>query len=113
MYEAIQLLIGIKQPLGSSLPDGFHPPKPTFTQGEDIFWSNLDHLRVVEDIERAILERNELNDVPSFSLGLTQDFMDVGIRDVVSNIASKCRYVDPHRVDHMDVVSTPFTPLMF
>nr|GMD47126.1 uncharacterized protein LOC109182830 [Ipomoea batatas] len=35
--------------------------------------------------------------------GLTQDFMDVGIRDVVSNIASKCRYVDPHRVDHMDV----------
>nr|GMD98039.1 uncharacterized protein LOC109193148 isoform X1 [Ipomoea batatas] len=61
------------------------PTQQTFTQRDDLFWSNADNLRAVDDIERAILERNQFKDIPSFSLGLTQDFNEA-VRVVVDDV---------------------------
>nr|GMC92168.1 uncharacterized protein LOC109168900 [Ipomoea batatas] len=86
MCEALQLLVG-GQPQPSSLDlEGVLPSQPTFSQREDMFWSNAENLRAIEDIERAISERNELFDVPSFSLGFTQEFGDA-VQGVVDDIA--------------------------
>nr|GMD10385.1 uncharacterized protein LOC109193148 isoform X1 [Ipomoea batatas] len=84
--EFVALLVGVKQQPSSLARDGVQPSQPTFSQREDMLWSNPENLRATEDIERAIYERNELMDVPSFSLGLTQDFNDV-VRGVVDDIA--------------------------
>nr|GME03144.1 uncharacterized protein LOC109189836 [Ipomoea batatas] len=85
MRDAIQLLVGVTQQ--ASCPDfgGGQPTQQTFTQRDDLFWSNADNLRVVDDIERAILERNQFKDIPSFSLGLTQDFNEA-VRVVVDDV---------------------------
>nr|GMD78559.1 ulp1 protease family, C-terminal catalytic domain-containing protein [Ipomoea batatas] len=69
-----------------SSPDACKSSQPTFSQREDLFWGNAENTRAVEDIERAISERNEFIDVPSFSLGLTQGFND-GVCAVVDDIA--------------------------
>nr|GMD17546.1 uncharacterized protein LOC109193148 isoform X2 [Ipomoea batatas] len=60
--------------------------QPTFSQREDLFWSDAQNIRAVEDIQRAISERNEFMDMPSFSLGFTHEFND-GVRAVVDDIA--------------------------
>nr|GMC71754.1 uncharacterized protein LOC109168900 [Ipomoea batatas] len=86
MREAIQLLVGVKQLPPCSSPDACKSSQPTFSQREDLFWGNAENTRAVEDIERAISERNEFMDVPSFSLGLTQGFND-GVCAVVDDIA--------------------------
>lgn len=60
---------------------GAQPPKDTSdpehnegtdSQHEEEFWANPDNIRVVEDVERAALQRTEGNEMPSFSLGFTQ-----------------------------------------
>nr|GMD34328.1 uncharacterized protein LOC109155335 [Ipomoea batatas] len=54
----------------------------TFSQEEDAYWGNLDVLNSVDEIVRAIQKRTYLNDVPSFSLGLTQEEQNHGWDDV-------------------------------
>nr|GMC92301.1 uncharacterized protein LOC109146919 [Ipomoea batatas] len=86
MREAILLLVGVKQPPPSSGSDACKSSQPTFSQREDLFWSDAQNIRAVEDIQRAISERNEFMDMPSFSLGFTHEFND-GVRAVVDDIA--------------------------
>nr|GLL27374.1 uncharacterized protein LOC109182830 [Ipomoea trifida] len=86
MREAILLLVGVKQPPPSSGSDACKSSQPTFSQREDLFWSDAQNIRAVEDIQRAIWERNEFMDMPSFSLGFTHEFND-GVRAVVDDIA--------------------------
>nr|GMC82303.1 uncharacterized protein LOC109189836 [Ipomoea batatas] len=74
MCVVVQLLVGVKQQSLCSNVEGGDYAQSTFSQSDDIFWSNSDNLRAIEDIERAIAERDEFKDVLSFSLGLTQDF---------------------------------------
>nr|GMD28507.1 uncharacterized protein LOC109146919 [Ipomoea batatas] len=76
LREAIQVLVGLKQRVNCTISAGSQPSQSTFSQREDIFWSKEENIRAIEDIERAIMERNEFMDMPSFSLGLTQDFND-------------------------------------
>nr|GMD12173.1 uncharacterized protein LOC109155364 [Ipomoea batatas] len=59
--------------------------EPTFTQQEDAIWDNLDFIRGVEEIERAIQRREALKDMPSFSLGLTPPDQGVGWADMNAN----------------------------
>nr|GMD54674.1 uncharacterized protein LOC109189836 [Ipomoea batatas] len=55
----------------------------TFTQSEDAFWADPENLRAVEEIERTILERNAIQELPSFSLGISQVSPTRGWDDVV------------------------------
>nr|GMD74804.1 uncharacterized protein LOC109171666 [Ipomoea batatas]GMD74807.1 uncharacterized protein LOC109171666 [Ipomoea batatas] len=55
---------------------------PTFSQQEDAYWGNPDVLKSVDEIVRAVQKRTYLNDVLSFSLGLTQDEQNHGWDDV-------------------------------
>nr|GMC88985.1 uncharacterized protein LOC109168900 [Ipomoea batatas] len=77
LREAIQVLVRLKLRVNCTISAGSQPSQSTFSQREDIFWSKEENIRAIEDIERAIMERNEFMDMPSFSLGLTQDFNDV------------------------------------
>nr|GMC92251.1 uncharacterized protein LOC109193148 isoform X2 [Ipomoea batatas] len=85
MHDAIQLLVGVTQQPSCPNFGGGQPTQQTFTQRDDVFWSNADNLRAVDDIERAIIERNQFKDIPSFSLGLTQDFNEA-VRVVVDDV---------------------------
>nr|GMD86915.1 uncharacterized protein LOC109178682 isoform X2 [Ipomoea batatas] len=86
MREAVLLLVGVKQPPPSSGSDACNSSQPTFSQREDLFWSDAQNIRAVEVIQRAISERNEFMDMPSFSLGFTKEFND-GVHAVVDDIA--------------------------
>nr|GMD89708.1 uncharacterized protein LOC109191529 [Ipomoea batatas] len=44
-----------------------------FGYKEDAYWGNPDVLKSVDEIVRAVQKRIYLNDIPSFSLGLTQE----------------------------------------
>nr|GMC77849.1 uncharacterized protein LOC109178682 isoform X2 [Ipomoea batatas] len=46
---------------------------PSSTYIDDDFYSNPNFFKAVEEIERVVHERNALSNVPSFSLGLSQD----------------------------------------
>nr|GMC92169.1 uncharacterized protein LOC109168900 [Ipomoea batatas] len=112
MCEALQLLVG-GQPQPSSLDlEGVLPSQPTFSQREDMFWSNAENLRAIEDIERAISERNELFDVPSFSLGFTQEFGDA-VQGVVDDIARDYGAAGCVRNENVQLVSPEFNLFYF
>nr|GMD50604.1 uncharacterized protein LOC109155335 [Ipomoea batatas] len=64
MFETARQLLGFKAQEDQDL---------TFSQQEDAFWSNPEFLNAVDEIVRAVQKRTYLNDIPSFSLGLTQD----------------------------------------
>nr|GMD82158.1 uncharacterized protein LOC109155335 [Ipomoea batatas] len=64
MFETARQLLGFKAQEDQHL---------TFSQQEDAFWSNPEFLNAVDEIVRAVQKRTYLNDIPSFSLGLTQD----------------------------------------
>nr|GLL27285.1 uncharacterized protein LOC109155335 [Ipomoea trifida] len=64
MSETARQLLGFKAQEDQHL---------TFSQQEDAFWSNPEFLNAVDEIVRAVQKRTYLNDIPSFSLGLTQD----------------------------------------
>nr|GMD89572.1 uncharacterized protein LOC109155335 [Ipomoea batatas] len=64
MFETARQLLGFKAQEDQHL---------TFSQQEDAFWSNPEFLNAVDEIVRAVQKRSYLNDIPSFSLGLTQD----------------------------------------
>ncbi|KAH6797073.1 hypothetical protein C2S52_021627 [Perilla frutescens var. hirtella] len=58
-------------------------------RNEDDFWRNPECISIIEGIENAILKRAEFNsrddDIPSFSLGLTQEFGQENVRYVGEN----------------------------
>nr|GMD88152.1 uncharacterized protein LOC109155335 [Ipomoea batatas] len=64
MFETARQLLGFKAQEDQHL---------TFSQQKDAFWSNPEFLNAVDEIVRAVQKRTYLNDIPSFSLGLTQD----------------------------------------
>nr|GMC92218.1 uncharacterized protein LOC109155335 [Ipomoea batatas] len=64
MFETARQLLGFKAQEDQHL---------TLSQQEDAFWSNPEFLNAVDEIVRAVQKRTYLNDIPSFSLGLTQD----------------------------------------
>nr|GMC48059.1 uncharacterized protein LOC109155335 [Ipomoea batatas] len=64
MFETARQLLGFKAQEDQDL---------TFSRQEDAFWSNPEFLNAVDEIVRAVQKRTYLNDIPSFSLGLTQD----------------------------------------
>nr|GMC92305.1 uncharacterized protein LOC109155335 [Ipomoea batatas] len=64
MFETARQLLGFKAQEDQHL---------TFSQQEDAFWGNPEFLNAVDEIVRAVQKRTYLNDVPSFSLGLTQE----------------------------------------
>lgn len=59
------------------------------TQAEDDFWGNPERIRIIEEIENAVIRRDnflkKVDDIPSFSLGLTQDGWH-DVVDVLGNI---------------------------
>ncbi|XP_019183761.1 PREDICTED: uncharacterized protein LOC109178682 isoform X2 [Ipomoea nil] len=82
-----------------------------FTPSQDAFWANPENVRALGEIERAIQERNAMLDIPSFSLGLTQDWpsqrwdevVDVGRQyDDVVGVVDVAR-VDPPNIRVSDV----------
>nr|GMC82096.1 uncharacterized protein LOC109155335 [Ipomoea batatas] len=64
MFETARQLLGFKVQEDQHL---------TFSQQEDAFWGNPEFLNADDEIVRAVQKRTYLNDVPSFSLGLTQE----------------------------------------
>ncbi|KAH6763123.1 hypothetical protein C2S52_020556 [Perilla frutescens var. hirtella] len=58
-------------------------------RNEDDFWGNPECISIIKGIENAILKRAEFNsrddDIPSFSLGLTQEFGQENVRYVGEN----------------------------
>nr|GME06632.1 uncharacterized protein LOC109155335 [Ipomoea batatas] len=64
MFESARQLLGFKAQEEQDL---------TFSQEEDAYWGNPDVLKSVDEIVRAVQKRIYLNDIPSFSLGLTQE----------------------------------------
>nr|GLL42403.1 uncharacterized protein LOC109155335 [Ipomoea trifida] len=64
MFESARQLLGFKAVEEQDL---------TFSQEEDAYWGNPDVLKSVDEIVRAVQKRIYLNDIPSFSLGLTQE----------------------------------------
>nr|GME13980.1 uncharacterized protein LOC109175178 [Ipomoea batatas] len=73
MFESARQLLGFKAQEEQDL---------TFSQDEDAYWGNLDVLNSVDEIVRAVQKRTYLNDIPSFSLGLTQEEQNHGWDDV-------------------------------
>nr|GME04420.1 uncharacterized protein LOC109155335 [Ipomoea batatas] len=73
MFESARQLLGFKAQEELDL---------TFSQEEDAYWGNPDVLNSVDEIVRAVQKRNYLNDIPSFSLGLTQEEQNHGWDDV-------------------------------
>nr|GMD82664.1 uncharacterized protein LOC109191529 [Ipomoea batatas] len=64
MFESARQLLGFKAQEDQQL---------TFSHQEDAFWGDPEFLNTVDEIVRAMQKRTYLNDVPSFSLGLTQE----------------------------------------
>nr|GMD08079.1 uncharacterized protein LOC109191529 [Ipomoea batatas] len=64
MFESARQLLGFKAQEDQQL---------TFSHQEDAFWGDPEFLNTVDEIVRAVQKRTYLNDVPSFSLGLTQE----------------------------------------
>nr|GMC71114.1 uncharacterized protein LOC109155335 [Ipomoea batatas] len=64
MFESAWQLLGFKAQEDQHL---------TFSQQEDAFWGNPELLNAIDEIVRVVQKRTYLNDVPSFSLGLTQE----------------------------------------
>ncbi|KAL6548763.1 hypothetical protein OROGR_008529 [Orobanche gracilis] len=69
------------------------------TQAEDEFWGNPERIRIIEEIENAVIRRNNFlkksDDIPSFSLGLTQDgWYDAG--GALENIDALAEDVPTH-----------------
>nr|GMD36087.1 uncharacterized protein LOC109175178 [Ipomoea batatas] len=73
MFESARQLLGFKAQEEQDL---------TFSQEEDAYWGNPDVLNSVDEIVRAVQKRTYLNDIPSFSLGLTQEEQNHGWDDV-------------------------------
>nr|GME11524.1 uncharacterized protein LOC109155335 [Ipomoea batatas]GME19877.1 uncharacterized protein LOC109155335 [Ipomoea batatas] len=73
MFESARQLLGFKAQEEQDL---------TFSQEEDAYWGNPDVLNSVDEIVRAVQKRTYLNDIPSFSLGLTQEEQTHGWDDV-------------------------------
>nr|GMD09364.1 uncharacterized protein LOC109175178 [Ipomoea batatas] len=73
MFESARQLLGFKAQEEQDL---------TFSQEEDAYWGNPDVLNSVDEIVHAVQKRTYLNDIPSFSLGLTQEEQTHGWDDV-------------------------------
>nr|GMC84583.1 uncharacterized protein LOC109155335 [Ipomoea batatas] len=73
MFESARQLLGFKAQEEQDL---------TFSQEEDAYWGNPDVLNSVDEIVRAVQKRTYLNDIPSVSLGLTQEEQNHGWDDV-------------------------------
>lgn len=77
--NCVQVVCGARQilghsPLNSYGVDWCHgSPLPSFTQSDDLFWSDPDNIAAMDEIVRAIQCRAELKDWPSFDLGVSQD----------------------------------------
>nr|GMC75042.1 uncharacterized protein LOC109155335 [Ipomoea batatas] len=67
---------------GHSMPTQ-DPSQSLFTTSQDAFWAEPVNLRALEEIERAVEERNAFQDMPSFSLGMTQELATQQWDDVV------------------------------
>nr|GMC54007.1 uncharacterized protein LOC109171666 [Ipomoea batatas] len=67
---------------GHSMPTQ-DPSQSLFTASQDAFWAEPVNLRALEEIERAVEERNAFQDMPSFSLGMTQELATQQWDDVV------------------------------
>nr|GMD72438.1 uncharacterized protein LOC109150699 isoform X4 [Ipomoea batatas] len=46
---------------------------PSYSQQDDAFWLDLDNIEALERVEKAAIRATTMSDMPSFSLGLTQD----------------------------------------
>ncbi|CAA0817913.1 Unknown protein, partial [Striga hermonthica] len=68
------------------------------SQLDDAFWSDPETLAIIEEIENAVMKRDEFkkseDDIPSFSLGLTQEFADK-IDVVVTKNDQPCTLISP------------------
>lgn len=47
---------------------------PSSSQQDDAFWLDRDNIEALERVEKAVILATTISDMPSFSLGLTQDF---------------------------------------
>nr|GMD10955.1 probable protein phosphatase 2C 27 isoform X2 [Ipomoea batatas] len=65
VLDAAHKLLGIKE-------HDAEGPEQSFTLCEDEFWGNPNNIAAVEELERAILRKQKIYNMPSFSLGLTQ-----------------------------------------
>ncbi|GER32359.1 E3 ubiquitin-protein ligase, partial [Striga asiatica] len=81
VVDTTKSLLGCR-PTENNLHNGAEPSlsQNQGTQLDDAFWSDPETLAIIEEIENAIMKRGEFNksadDIPSFSLGLTQEFAD-------------------------------------
>nr|GMC95617.1 uncharacterized protein LOC109155364 [Ipomoea batatas] len=66
VLEAAQKILGLRGV--SDIAAG-----PTATQQDDAFWADPNHIAALDEVEKAMLRRKNLEDMPSFSLGLTQE----------------------------------------
>lgn len=81
--DGVHHILGINRELsqeGGSLATN---PTQFFTQSDDPFWSNKENLDAIDEIVLAIQRRNELKDMPTFDLGVSQDVSKDNWDDVV------------------------------
>lgn len=86
VLDAAQILAGLKPKSSIPISTDEHASQSMFTQFDDEFWSNPANIRALAEVEQAILERPNLMDGPSFSLGISQDLGE-NVEAGVSNIA--------------------------
>ncbi|XP_019196010.1 PREDICTED: uncharacterized protein LOC109189836 [Ipomoea nil] len=74
LVEVGQMLTGVKPQPSIPLDSDGTASQPTLSLFDDDFWANADNVRELAEVERALMARLLLNHMPSFSLGLTQEF---------------------------------------
>ncbi|KAH6818496.1 hypothetical protein C2S51_002099 [Perilla frutescens var. frutescens] len=118
IVEAGQHLVRCKVGIPST-PDNTRPTQ-FYEQDEDdeIFWSNPSCIVALEEIEKAIIKRDEwkkhIFEGPSFSLGLSQDWDDVvNISREVVDMPHEGPEADSHVDPHQEVTSdAPVRPMV-
>nr|GMD97836.1 uncharacterized protein LOC109150699 isoform X5 [Ipomoea batatas] len=80
--EASKLLLEVLQhePKGtySTIDQEPHTPHQTSIDREDAFWQNPDNIKALERAELATIWATTGSDMPSFSLGFTQEYPNTG-----------------------------------
>nr|GMD98134.1 uncharacterized protein LOC109160869 [Ipomoea batatas] len=75
--EASQLLLGVLQhepkATYATIADDPHMPGQTSMEHEEAFWQDPENIRALERAEMAAIRATTIDNMPSFSLGFTQD----------------------------------------
>lgn len=73
VFSGAQHILGFNAGIALAAQDILPTPRPVFTQSDDPFWADADNLAAINEIILAIQRRDQLKDMPTFDLGLSQD----------------------------------------